>query len=237
MRHKRFLPRGHKYRMKRMDKYFDNRDEAKSTAPSSRRAGKRVFQIVSKVTFVFGKKTRWKEKKGCKGIRMGHIQEDVNFFKYLPYWKDLDIRHAIDGMHIQKNVFDSLIGILLNINGKTKEGLNSRLDLVNLGIKKELTPIPQQNGKYLLLVASYNLNPEEKHEICVWLKTLKVSSGFCSNIKSLVSMNGLTLTNYNSHDCHVMLTTFLPIAIRAIKPMFVKMAITRLCYLFNKISQ
>ena len=131
-------------------------------------------------------------------------------------------------MHVQKNVFDSLIGILLDVKGKIKEGLNSPLDLVNLGIRKELHPIPQPNGKYLLLAANYNLNPEEKHEICVWLKTLKVPSEFCSNIKSLVSMKDLTLTNYNSHDCHVMLTTFLPIAIRAIKPVFVKMAITRL---------
>jgi hypothetical protein len=30
---------------------------------------------------------------------------------------------------------------------------------------------------------------------------------------------------------------FLPIAIRAIKPVYVKMVITRLCYFFNKISQ
>ena len=29
------------------------------------------------------------------------------FFKYLSYWKDLDVRHAIDGMHVQKNVFES----------------------------------------------------------------------------------------------------------------------------------
>jgi len=34
-----------------------------------------------------------------------------------------------------------------------------------------------------------------------------------------------------------MLTTFLPIAIRAINPVFLKMAITRLCYFFKKISK
>jgi hypothetical protein len=34
-----------------------------------------------------------------------------------------------------------------------------------------------------------------------------------------------------------MLTVFLPIAIRAIKPEFLKMAITRMCYFFSKISQ
>jgi hypothetical protein len=37
---------------------------------------------------------------------------------------------VIDGMHVQKNVFESLIGTLLDIKSKTKEGLNSRMDLV-----------------------------------------------------------------------------------------------------------
>jgi len=50
-------------------------------------------------------------------------------------------------------------------------------------------------------------------------------------------MKDLTLTNYNSHDCHVMLTSFLPIAKRAINPVFLKIAITRLCYFFNKVTQ
>jgi hypothetical protein len=50
-------------------------------------------------------------------------------------------------------------------------------------------------------------------------------------------MKDLTVTNYNSHDCHVMLTTFLPIAISAINPLFLKMKITWLCYFFNRISQ
>jgi hypothetical protein len=73
--------------------------------------------------------------------------------------------------------------------------------------------------------------------MCVWLKNLKVPSRFCSSIQSIVSMKDLTVTNYNSNDCYVMLTTFLPIAIRAINPMFLKMAITKLCYFFNMISQ
>jgi hypothetical protein len=41
-------------------------------------------------------------------------------------------------------------------------------------------------------------------------------------------MKDLSLCSYNCHDCHVLLTVFLPIAIRVI---------TRLCYFFNKISQ
>jgi hypothetical protein len=35
----------------------------------------------------------------------------------------------------------------------------------------------------------------------------------------------------------MLLIVFLPIAIRVIKPVYVKMVITRLCYFFNRISQ
>ena len=38
------------------------------------------------------------------------------------------------------------------------------------------------------------------------------------------------------NDCHVLLMMFLPIAIRAIKTVYVKMVTTRLCY-FIRISQ
>jgi hypothetical protein len=159
------------------------------------------------------------------------------FFEYWHYWKELDVWHAIVGMHVQKNMFESIIGTLLDIKGKTKEWLNSRMDLVNLGIKKELHHVLQENGKYHLPAASYNLNVDEKHAMCVWLKNLKVPSGFYSSIWSIVSMKDLTVTNYNSHDCHVMLTTYLPFSIMAINPLFLKMTITRLCYFFNRISQ
>ena len=92
MRHRRFLPRGHKYRLKRMDKYFDNRDEAKSTAPSGTSVGKRVFLIICKVTFVFGKKTKdGKKRKDVKASKGDTFKKMSIFFKYLPYWKDLDI--------------------------------------------------------------------------------------------------------------------------------------------------
>lgn len=39
-----------------------------------------------------------------------------------------------------KNVFESLIGTLLDIKGKTKDGVAARMDLVELGVRKELAP-------------------------------------------------------------------------------------------------
>ena len=40
-------------------------------------------------------------------------------------------------MHLEKNVFESTIGILLDIKKKMKDGLKSQTDLVNLGINLE----------------------------------------------------------------------------------------------------
>jgi hypothetical protein len=67
------------------------------------------------------------------------------FFKYLPYWEHLTVRHAIDGMHLQKNVFESTMG-LLGLTGKVKDGLKSRKDLVDLKIRQELHPQARPNG-------------------------------------------------------------------------------------------
>ena len=53
------------------------------------------------------------------------------FFE-LPYWKSLYVRHFLDVMHIEKNVFESVIGKLLNIKGKSKDGLKAREDMLKM---------------------------------------------------------------------------------------------------------
>ena len=90
-------------------------------------------------------------------------------------------------MHLEKNVFERMIGILLDIKGKTKDGLKSWTDLVNLGIRHDLHPQPStQNGNVDLLGAGYNLTIDERRAMCQWLRCVKVPTGFSSNIKSLV---------------------------------------------------
>jgi hypothetical protein len=148
----------------------------------------------------------------------------------------LEVPHAIDAIHMQKNVFESLMATLMD-TGKSKDGLRSRKDMVKLNVMPELHPILQDNGKYTLPAASFNLTLEERRVICTFLRGIKVPTGFSVNPKKLVSMNDMSLTHYKAHDCHVMLTVFLPIAIMAIKLEFLKMAITRMCYFFSKISQ
>ncbi|KAL0462349.1 UNVERIFIED_CONTAM: hypothetical protein Slati_0122500 [Sesamum latifolium] len=50
----------------------------------------------------------------------------------LPYWNTHLIRHNLDVMHIEKNVFDNIFNTVMDINGKTKDNLNARKDLKNI---------------------------------------------------------------------------------------------------------
>ena len=63
------------------------------------------------------------------------------------------MRHFLDVMHIEKNICDSLIGTLLNMEGKSKDGVKARLDLVDMGIRQELAPIQKGHQTYLPLAA------------------------------------------------------------------------------------
>jgi hypothetical protein len=91
--------------------------------------------------------------------------------------------------------------------------------------------------EHYLPSASYSLTVEEKKTFYQCLRRVRVHTDFSSNISKLVSMKDMSMSGYNSHDCHIMMMDFLAIAIRAIKPMRIKVRITRLRYFFNTVSQ
>jgi hypothetical protein len=134
-------------------------------------------------------------------------------------------------MHVTNGVFESTIGLLLDIIGKTKDGLNTCKDLQVLGIREELHPQERPNGNIYLPPASYTLTNEEKRAICKCLHGVRVPTGFSTNIKNLISMSKLKVSGYNTHDCHTILSLFLAIAIRAVIHPYLKMVITRMCHL------
>ena len=75
--------------------------------------------------------------------------EKKSIFWELPYWEFLEVRNCLDVMHIVKNICDSLIGLLLNILGKTKYGVNARKDMVERGSRLQLAPEEGKRGAYL----------------------------------------------------------------------------------------
>jgi hypothetical protein len=64
-------------------------------------------------------------------------------------------------MHVTKGVFESTIDLLLDITGKTKDGLKARKDLEAPEIREELHPQERSNGKIYLPPASYTLTNEK----------------------------------------------------------------------------
>ncbi|KAM2967803.1 hypothetical protein FF1_028025 [Malus domestica] len=52
-----------------------------------------------------------------------------SMFFELPYWSKLKLRHNLDVIHVEKNVFDTLLGTILDIEGKTNDTIKTRLDL------------------------------------------------------------------------------------------------------------
>ncbi|WVZ75536.1 hypothetical protein U9M48_023579 [Paspalum notatum var. saurae] len=118
-------------------------------------------------------------------------------------------------MHIEKNICESIIGTLLNIVGKTKDNINSRLDLQEMNLKPHLHPV-QENGKTMLPKAAYVLTPEKKTKFLQFFKDLKVPDSFSANISRCVNMKEQKLSGLKSHDCHVILNHILPVALRGL---------------------
>jgi hypothetical protein len=87
-----------------------------------------------------------------------------------------------------------------------------------MGIRPELYAEETDMGTDLS-VAATTLSKTERKEFCEFLHGLKVPSGYSSNFKRLVSVKDMKM-NFNlmkSHDCHVLMTALLPVALRGIK--------------------
>jgi hypothetical protein len=141
-------------------------------------------------------------------------------------------------MHVEKGVFESTIGLLLDIPSKTKDRLSARKDLQSLEIREELQPQERSNGRAYLPPASYTLTTKEKRAICNCLHGIRVPTGFSRNIKNLVSISKTeNECPQDTHDCHTVLSLFLAIAIRAVNHPYLKMVITHICHFFNAMSK
>lgn len=84
------------------------------------------------------------------GVGEHHNWHKKSIFWEFSYWKDLLLRHNLDVMHIEKNFFDNMMNTMLNVLGKTKDNLNSRLDLPEICSRHYLHVMA--NGKCLIPV-------------------------------------------------------------------------------------
>jgi len=124
--HQNFLKRNHPYR--RLKKAFNGCQKDRTAPPPL--TGDEEYNQVSHVKVTYGKTVKHS---GVKNI----WKKKLIFFE-LPFWSKLDVRHCIDIIHVEKNACDSIIGTWLNIQGKKKDEINARKDLVEMGVRFEL---------------------------------------------------------------------------------------------------
>nr|CAN66225.1 hypothetical protein VITISV_006068 [Vitis vinifera] len=206
-------------------KAFNGEEEFGST--SQPLSGEEILRKIDVICNSWGKN---KITQGNLNVKTTNCWKKKSIFFDLEYWKYIHVHHNLNVMHIEKNVCESIISTLLNIPGKTKDELNSRLDLMKMGC--ELDPMFESNQTYLPS-ACYTLSKVENKVFCQTLSQLNVPEGYCSNMRNLVSMEDLKLYGLKSHDYHALMQQLLPVSLRSVFTKHVRHAICRLSFFFN----
>ncbi|KAL0561283.1 hypothetical protein IC582_001705 [Cucumis melo] len=191
-------------------KNFDGKQEHEN--PPQPLLGDAIYFKLKEMIFSCGKKCGNNNNEGGND----YWKQKSDFFE-LPYWKNLHVRHCLDVMHIEKNVCMNIVGTLLDIPGKSKDGINTRLDLVKMNIRPGLAPMVTGNRTYIPITC-YTLSREEKYRFCKTFSEIKVPEGYSSNIRSLISLDDLKLNGLKLHNYHLLMQQLLPIGVRSILP-------------------
>jgi hypothetical protein len=148
-------------------------------------------------------------------VATGHapMWKQKSIFWELEYWKHLEVRSSIDVMHVTKNVCVNLL-CFLGVYGKTKDTPEAREDQQRMKDPNNMHPQSKTNKGPHLSPASYALTKAEKKIYFEVLSIIKVPSGFSSIIKGIINMTENKFQNLKSHDCHVIMTQLLPVALR-----------------------
>ena len=153
----------------------------------------------------------------------------------LPYWKIHRVPHSLDVMHITKNVCESLLGTLLNMPERTKDGPKARADLKSMGIRQELhanddddddeakqDTESRRKGKKAKKtgndypLACFTLSQEEIEQFFTCLVGVKLPYGYVGKIRRYLDSAKQKFSGMKSHDCHMLMTQILPVVIRGI---------------------
>ena len=250
---RRWLRLDHPWR--RRGELFNGKDELER-APRTR-SGEEIDELLK----------NWDEcpspgKKRPKPEPLLGVWKARSVFHDLQYWPVLHTPHSLDVMHITKNVTESLLGTICN-SEKSKDGPKARYDLKHFGIRKNLqgpdsdedhdddvdddddetegTQRPRKKAKknaaVVLPAACFTLSPAELEQFFRCLLEVKVPHGYSGSISRYLDLAKKRFTGMKSHDCHVLMTQILPVAIRGIMDEHVRDTLFGLCNFFDVITR
>ncbi|KAA0055858.1 CACTA en-spm transposon protein [Cucumis melo var. makuwa] len=152
MGHRHYLPENHVWRRSRL---HDGKVECR--APPVVMNGHEILEQLDQLEFpVMSKHSSIQDKKRKRALNWTKRK----YFFELPYLLRLLLRHKLDVMYIEKNVYNNLVGTLLNIEGKIKDTTNAQLGLQDMKIRKDLHLVEVGNRLVLELRESANLSDD-----------------------------------------------------------------------------
>ncbi|CAM8909852.1 unnamed protein product [Rhodiola kirilowii] len=171
------------------------------------------------------------------GVKEKLCWTHLSIFYDLPYWSTLAQPYSLDVMHIEKNVFDNIIGTILGLQGKTKDDVKAHEGLEKLGIRRELwlKRKGSTSRKDKVSQAPYIVLPKERVEIFEFLKDAKYPFGYAGSLKNKINVEYKKFNGLKTHDCHVMLQRLLPVFIRPYLPHYVIDPLISLSRWFQKL--
>ncbi|XP_061348406.1 uncharacterized protein LOC133293820 [Gastrolobium bilobum] len=207
--HRQFLPLSHPYRK---NKHAFTKGRVETSNIPIRLSGEEVWQRVRNLMSAEENANFVPDEE----YGQSHHMTKRSIFWELPYWKDQLLRHNLDVMHIERNVFLNILYTMMDTKGKTKDTYNARKDLENHCNRSVLHLLVQPNGRVSKPKAQYTLNKEQKTELLQWIKDLKFPDGYASKMSRCVDMREAKLFGMKSHDCHVFFQRLLPWAFKAL---------------------
>ena len=118
------MPSNHRYRKNRKD-FFVGRVEKDVSPP--RLSGEELHDVVSEYDDIVFSLQSGKQKFPGFDLTQNWVKRSI--FWELPYWKTNLLRHNLDFMHIEKNVFENIFNTVIDVKGKTKDNIKARLDI------------------------------------------------------------------------------------------------------------
>ncbi|KAG8482791.1 hypothetical protein CXB51_024455 [Gossypium anomalum] len=164
MGHRRWLDENYRYRFQKA--LFDGTEELKKAPEQT--IGSEILFMLKDMDFSYGKLNQPSNRQTNRRSR-----------------DESDDESDEEDDPNEKNVCENIIQTILNVDGKSKDNLQSRLDLVHMGIRRDLHP-----------------------------QDIKVLDAYSSNISRCVSLKDRRLYSLKSHDYHILMQDLLPVALR-----------------------
>jgi hypothetical protein len=211
------------------DGHSENRDQTEKFTLEE------VLEELEKVKDVYlGKHGRSKKQKHGKNVELIIYNRKAGWWN-LPYWKDLLLLHNLDVMHIENNICDNLLWTLLKVEGRTKDTINTRLDLHDMDIRPEYLCV-QEGNSLRILDARYVLKQKHREQFCKFLKGVKFPDDYAANLAKSISLDGTKVVGkLKTHAYHCLLLRIIPVCLRGFVPKDVYEAILELGNFFKKL--